>query len=230
MPLSVAEWDRYDSYLFDIDGTLLECRDAVHYFAFLECLRNISGKELTLEGVPVHGSTDPKILADALQLAGVPEESWRPLIAAGLKGMAQQVGNNRAQIKAHVLPGVQPVLEHARRRGAVLGVATGNLEAIAWLKLEACGLREFFSFGGFSDDCERRVETFRLASARAKEIAGNDASVCVIGDTPADILAARENGLDVIAVSTGIFSYEELLSHEPDLCIRSLEELLREFD
>ncbi len=230
MPLSVAEWDRFDSYLFDIDGTLLECRDAVHYFAFIECLRNISGKELTLEGVPVHGSTDPKILADALQLAGVPEESWRPLIGAGLKGMAQQVGKNRAQIKAHVLPGVQHVLEHVRRRGAVLGVATGNLEAIAWLKLEACGLCEYFSFGGFSDDCERRVETFRLASARAKEIAGKDASVCVVGDTPADILAARENGLDVIAVATGIFSYEELLSHNPDLCVRSLKELLGEFD
>ncbi len=99
MPLSDAEWDTFDSYLFDIDGTLLECRDAVHYFAFLECLRDISGQELTLEGVPVHGSTDPKIIADALRLAGVPEESWRPLIPAGLKGMAQQVGENRAQIR-----------------------------------------------------------------------------------------------------------------------------------
>ena len=27
-------WDSADAFLFDIDGTLLNSRDAVHYFAF----------------------------------------------------------------------------------------------------------------------------------------------------------------------------------------------------
>ncbi len=31
-------WDAYDAYLFDIDGTLMNCTDAVHYFAFCEAL------------------------------------------------------------------------------------------------------------------------------------------------------------------------------------------------
>ena len=29
-------WDDFDAYLFDVDGTLLNCRDAVHYFAFCD--------------------------------------------------------------------------------------------------------------------------------------------------------------------------------------------------
>lgn len=224
--MDARDWDSFDSYLFDIDGTLLNCRDAVHYSAFLECLRDISGREITLAGVPVHGSTDPKIIADALRLSGLPEESWRPFIPAALKSIARNVRANRAQIQADVLPGVQRVLEYTRDEGKLLGVATGNLEAIGWLKLEACGLRDFFSFGGFSDECESRSQTFRHAYAKARELRGQDASVCVIGDTPADILASRENGLPVIAVATGIFPFQELLACQPDLCIHSLEELL----
>ena len=32
-------WDAADAYLFDIDGTLLNSRDAVHYFSFRNALR-----------------------------------------------------------------------------------------------------------------------------------------------------------------------------------------------
>ena len=60
-------WDEYDVYLFDIDGTLLECRDAVHYFAFCAVLDSLAGRPLTLEGVTAHGNTDIGILRDALQ-------------------------------------------------------------------------------------------------------------------------------------------------------------------
>jgi phosphoglycolate phosphatase-like HAD superfamily hydrolase len=52
-----------------------------------------------------------------------------------------------------------------------------------------------------------------------------DARVCVVGDTPEDIRAARAQGLDVIAVATGIFSYEALLAENPDWCLCSLQDL-----
>ena len=71
-------WDTFDAYLFDVDGTLLDCRDAVHYFAFCETLKSLSGRELNLDGVTAHGNTDIGILRDALALAGVPESDWRP--------------------------------------------------------------------------------------------------------------------------------------------------------
>ena len=49
------------------------------------------------------------------------------------------------------MPGVEEALGHLARKGALLGVATGNLEAIGWIKIEEAGLREWFRFGGFSD-------------------------------------------------------------------------------
>src|SRR6185503_10778846 len=48
-------WDGFDAYLFDVDGTLLNCKDAVHFFAFRNALRTLSGRELNLDGVTAHG-------------------------------------------------------------------------------------------------------------------------------------------------------------------------------
>ena len=62
-------WDAFDAYLFDIDGTLINCKDAVHYFAFCAALKSLSGRNLNLDGVTAHGNTDVGILRDALMLA-----------------------------------------------------------------------------------------------------------------------------------------------------------------
>jgi phosphoglycolate phosphatase-like HAD superfamily hydrolase len=48
----------------------------------------------------------------------------------------------------------------------------------------------------------------------------------VVGDTPSDIRAARENQLPVIAVATGVYTIEQLQQESPDVCIRSFEDLL----
>ena len=64
------------------------------------------------------------------------------------------------------------------------------------------------------------------AAKKARELAGAGASVCVVGDTPRDIEAAHANGLPVIAVATGHFSFDELLEHRPEACTTTLADLL----
>ncbi len=218
-------WDRYDAYLFDIDGTLLHCRDAVHYFAFCDALTWVAGKTLNLDGVATQGNVDVAILRDAFALGGVPEETWRPRLTEMRERMVAHVGRNRADFEIDVLPGVRELLEHLRARGAVLGTATGNLEGVGIAKLESCGLLPLFHFGGWSDAYESRPAVFGAAVKKARALAGDHAAICVLGDTPADVQAAHANGLDVIAVATGIFSFETLQAERPTYCIHSLTEL-----
>ncbi len=217
-------WDTYDTYLFDIDGTLLCCDDAVHHLGFCQVLSGIAGRPLNLDGVVTQGNVDIGILRDALALAKVPETVWRPRLGSIREELGSFVEDHAADFRIRVLPGVREVLAHLRTRGATLGVATGNLQRIGWAKLIHCGLMPYFHFGGFSDLCENRVEVFAraLALARARN---PSTTVCVVGDTPADVLAARTNGLDVIAVATGTYSYEELNATLPGRIVHSLEEL-----
>jgi phosphoglycolate phosphatase-like HAD superfamily hydrolase len=219
-------WDAFDAYLFDIDGTLLRCEDAVHYFAFCEVMQSIAGRPLTLEGVVAHGNTDIGILRDAFTLAHVPESAWRPNLAVIRQAMCSFVQARGQDLRITVLPYVREVLDHLRCRGALMGVATGNLQGIGEMKLNQAGLLNYFSFGGWSDACEYRDDVFRRAVIQAQAMTHQAASICVIGDTPLDVRAARQNGLPIIAVATGIYPFEQLSAELPDLCLHSLGELV----
>ena len=219
-------WDEQDVYLFDIDGTLLRCRDRIHVDSFLESVRSVMGHDLSLEGVVLQGNTDPGILRDAFLLAKMQDTAWRPMMGQVLETMRTLVAARRGEMTLSVMPGVEETLAHLQRKGATLGVATGNLEAIGWLKIEVAGLRHWFSFGGFSDRYEIRAEMIAHAAAEARRIAGAHATVCVVGDTPSDISAARANHLPVIAVATGHPTFDQLFEHRPEVCTTTLAALL----
>ncbi len=219
-------WDGQQAYLFDIDGTLLRSRDRIHVDSFADGVRRVMGFEVSLEGVSLQGSTDTKILRDAFHKAGIAVEDFEPQVEAILDAMRQTVAEQRHALQLYLMPGVEATLEHLARRGALLGLATGNLEAIGWIKVEEAGLREWFRFGGFSDHFPIRSELIGNAASKAREMAGAGATVCVVGDTPRDIEAAHANSLPVIAVATGHSSFEQLLEHRPEVCASSLADLL----
>jgi phosphoglycolate phosphatase-like HAD superfamily hydrolase len=219
-------WDRQDAYLFDIDGTLLRSRDRIHFHAFAQSVREVTGLEVSLDGVTLHGGTDTAILREAFELAGIGPSAWEPQREAILKEMRRIVATRRSEMDLWTMPGVEATLTHLAARGALLGLATGNLEEIGWIKVEETGLREWFRFGGFSDRFEVRPDMVRDAAEQARELAGSAASVCVVGDTPRDITAAHANGLPVIAVATGNYCWEQLAALEPEVCTSSLAALL----
>lgn len=219
-------WDSFDVYLFDIDGTLLQCTDAVHYFAFCNVLESIVGHPMSLDGVVAHGNTDVGIVRDALRLAGLDDDDWRPKLPKIKQGMREYVQARQEEMCVSVLPGAREVLRHLLDKGAILGVATGNLEVIGRLKLKRAGLLPFFEFGCWSDACESRSEVFQAARTKAQLLGADGASTCVVGDTPEDIAAARRNGLQVIAVASGIYPANVLTAETPDICIHSLTDLL----
>lgn len=219
-------WDEQDAYLFDVDGTLLRTRDRIHVESFASSVQRVTGFEVTLAGIVLHGSTDTGILREACAQAGIPPDVLETHTAAILEAMGKTVAEQRHALDVVLMPGVEEVLRHLAGRGALLGVATGNLEMIGWIKVEHAGLREWFRFGGFSDHFPIRSELIGHAASKAREMAGAAAKVCVVGDTPRDIEAARANSLPVIAVATGRYSFDELKALGPEVCATSLAALL----
>lgn len=218
-------WDAFNAYLFDIDGTLLSCADAVHYFAFCDALSSVAGRPVNLDGVTAHGNTDTGILRDAFARAGVEEMTWRPQLEGICQRMGDFVHRRSDELRVHTMPMVAEILQHLRARGAILGVATGNLASIGRHKLRAAGLLDWFHFAGWSDGLEERADVFARAVTLARRHAGTKASIAVVGDTPADVRSAHANDLPVIAVATGIYSFDLLRAEGPELCLHSLAEL-----
>jgi len=157
------------------------------------------------------------------------------------------VESNKINLRPRLCPAIAELLQHLRSRGKIIGVVTGNLETVGWAKLQAASIDSYFSFGAFCDSCETRSEIFRLGIQQARDALGRSPSlassaspeksqrkrnpgtyrnaICIVGDTPSDIAAARANHVPIIAVATGIYPYEELAAHHPDLCLHTCEEL-----
>ena len=219
-----------DAYLFDIDGTLLNSRDGVHYNAFYAAVREIYGIDSKIDGVPVHGNTDLGILRAVARRAGLSDPAFESKLPAAIDCMCAAATRNAGGMAPELCPSIRELLDKLRREGKLLGVVSGNLELIGWLKLQAAGIKQFFAFGSFSNQRELRRDIFRHGIEEARQRLGAAARVCFIGDTPSDIDAAREAGSPILAVATGIFSMTDLLTHNPDACVGCCSELVEAID
>src|SRR5271154_5930211 len=105
-------WDAQDAYLFDIDGTLLRSRDRIHFNSFVSSIKQVTGFEVSLTGVVLHGGTDTAILREAFALAGIPQDAWEPQIEAILEAMRQTIATRREEMDLWTMPGVEETLKH----------------------------------------------------------------------------------------------------------------------
>lgn len=212
-----------DAYVFDIDGTLLVTRDLVHWNALHQAMLEAYGVDTTIEGIPYHGMTDLSILRAALAREGIQDGAFEAALTKALEVVCREVDVNKASIKPEVCRGIPALLDRLRTQGCLMGVASGNLETVGWHKIDAANLRKYFGFGYYSDRCETRAGIFQNAVDHVKRTLGANATVCFIGDTPADVRAAREIGAPIVAVASGTFGIGELSACQPDLCIEHWE-------
>jgi len=216
-----------DAYVFDIDGTLLVARDLVHYNAMHQAMLEAYDINTTIDGIPYHGMTDLSILRATLAREGIEDGVFEASLPKALEVVCREVDANRAKIRPQVCPGIPALLDKLSGQGRLMGVASGNLETVGRHKIETAGLRKYFAFGYYSDRCETRSGIFQNAVNHVKRELGASATTCFVGDTPADVRAAREIGAQIVAVASGTFGIEELRACGPDLCLQHCEELLR---
>jgi phosphoglycolate phosphatase len=212
-------------YLFDIDGTLISAQGAGRR-AFERALAQEFGIADALRGVQLDGKTDPMILDEAFAAAGrgpSSDEDRARTFAAYLTHLPSEL----AQASYRVLPGVERALAYLESIGAVIGLATGNVEAGARHKLEHGGLWHRFAFGGYGSDAHARAELVRIAVERGRQRAPRPVAaeeVWVLGDTPRDIAAAHAAGVRAVGVATGSYDVAALTDAGADVVVSTLEE------
>jgi phosphoglycolate phosphatase-like HAD superfamily hydrolase len=213
--------------LFDIDGTLVRRAGPHHRQALVEGVRRVTGLATTTEGIPLHGMLDPDILTRMMRAAGAPRPFIRESMPAVIRAAERYYLRTCPRLHDKLCPGVQPLLERLARRGCLLGLVTGNLTRIGWRKLQRAGLRDCFSFGAFGEMAATRAGLAKMAirEARGREWISRGAPISLVGDAPADILAARANRIRAISVQTGVTPVEELAALAPDWLLPNLRAL-----
>jgi phosphoglycolate phosphatase len=207
-------------FLFDIDGTLVTARGAGRA-AIGRALEKVYGATGPIGAYDFRGRTDPRIVVDLMQAAGVPDatiaERLGDCLATYVAELAAEIGDGS---RVQVMPGIADVVRAlARRDDALVGLLTGNIEGGARVKLAPTRLWDHFRVGAFgSDDIDRR-KLPAVACGRARALVGREFPfdrVTIIGDTPLDVDCARACGAVAVAVATGYHGHDELAACAPD--------------
>ncbi len=194
--------------LFDIDGTLLDSGGAGRA-AFERGLERATGSCVGLERISFAGNTDRRVLAQLGEIRGraFSEEEEERVFAAVAEELERALKGRKGAVKT--VPGAGAALARLARAGVRLGLATGNIRACAWTKLEAAGLAEWFSFGGYGEAAAERKDIVRAAL----EAGGAGArGSWLVGDTPLDVAAGLAAGVRVFGLAGGKWTPEHLLA------------------
>ncbi len=224
-------------FLFDIDGTILDCSGAGRR-AMEGAFEAVCPGHLPAMGaVKFAGMTDPGIVRAALTHAGLACDPVRTEATIGAV-LVEYVARIERELSSGpqvvVFEGVEAALQTAESHSAgAVGLGTGNHRDGARHKLAAAGLWERFAFGGFGSDAEPRADMLSVGRDRGAArlgVAPSDCQVIVIGDTPRDVAAARAIGARCLAVTTGRHDARALREAGADRVVARLSdpEALRE--
>jgi phosphoglycolate phosphatase-like HAD superfamily hydrolase len=206
--------------LWDIDGTLVDSAGHGRH-AFEEAFETVVGGSFAW--VEYAGRTDHQI---ALEMLNGSDEH----LPAMLEQLAVKLADRKQAMaeEGRVYPGVPETLAALHEHhGVVNSLLTGNIEPNAAVKVGAFGLDRWLDFeaGAYgSDPHERRSDLVAVARERAAARYGEPTGAVLVGDTPLDVLAAREAGARAVAVATGFADLDALRESEPDALLQDLSD------
>lgn len=218
--------------LFDVDGTLIRS-NGVGRRAMIRTVEHVLGDASTLADINMGGMTDPLIITEAMDRAGYHADEVTALLPQLLRRYPGELARGLApswpEPKPEPQAGVRELLSFlSDRDDAIIGLLTGNIETGAWLKLHACGLHEYFTFGAFGDEGPERPKLPSIAVERAWEESGHrfeGPDVVIVGDTPHDVTCGRHLDVHAVTVTTGPYDAAALEAAGADEVLPDLTEI-----
>lgn len=198
--------------LFDIDKTLID-RSECHHQAFIHAFKKVFGVNTSVEVINYHGKTDPQIMHEVLLVEGLKENDICPYKNDFLDCLSKYFVAKVKYDEIKVMDGAVDLLKELENEKVLLGLLTGNIETIAYAKLNHVDLGHYFKLGGFGSDSYYRPNLVLKAIQRAENDFGfmnNKNNIFVVGDTPLDVAAGLKTGILTIGVASGEYSKDEL--------------------
>jgi phosphoglycolate phosphatase-like HAD superfamily hydrolase len=212
--------------LFDIDKTLL-VGSKFHYLALKNAITEVYGVGNPKPVKNMQGMTDLKIICCILSQENMDFKTIKTGLDECMDVMYKNFKDTLEYNDLKVMDGVRQLLKHIKHLGIPMGLVTGNMENIAWLKLESVGLKEYFKFGGFGDHTLKRSILVQNAIISSETSIGSiyRDHIFLVGDTPRDMVGGVKFGVRTIGVATGDFSQDELIKAGAEFILEDLKDI-----
>ena len=216
--------ERIRAAAFDLDGTLVD--SASDLAAAANAMLGMLGH------VPLAENRIAMLIGDGIDrlvegvLSASTGQDVEPAVLMAAGGLFRQHYAEHLFERGRVYPGVPEGLRTLADGGIRLCCVTNKHSAFTLPLLDVAGLTNFFAFALCADRAEERKpkpDLLLAASARFEVAAGE---LLCVGDSRADIAAARGARCPVVAVNYGYNQGRPIAAERPDWIIGSITEIV----
>ncbi|HXV64174.1 MAG TPA: HAD-IA family hydrolase [Vicinamibacteria bacterium] len=208
---------RFDTFLFDLDGTLLDSVDLI-----LSAYRHTAiahlGQALP-DDVWLRGLGMPL----RRQLGDVTDD---PSLIEAMVATYREYHIAHHDRSVRLYPGVLEVLTALQERGVKLGVVTSKLRFGAERGLSLTGLTEYFQALVTADEVQNHKPHPEPVLTALSRLGTAPERAIFVGDSPHDVASGRAAQVTTAAVLWGPFARQVLVDVGPDFLLRAPNELL----
>ncbi|GFR38450.1 pyrophosphatase PpaX [Insulibacter thermoxylanivorax] len=206
----------YDTVLFDLDGTIIDTNELI-IASIQHVWQQKYGTLLNREKI--------------IPQMGLPLEQQFQTFT-GLDEVQDLIAEYRKfNYAAHddfvrPFPYVKEVLTTLRENGIRTGAVTTKMRASSLRSLAFCGLDELLEVLVAVDDVEHPKPHPEPVLKAVEQLAADPSRTLMVGDSPFDLVAAREAGAASAAVAWSLKGEDVLREYEPTHVIYNMRELL----
>ena len=195
----------FDGFIFDIDGTLTATNELI--FA---TFRHVTEKYLNKivsdeEIISMFGPTEDVILKE-----------WMKDDFEDARKDYLEFYEKHHHLMADVYPGIKEILEMIKSKNIPLSIYTGKGRSSSEITLKKIGVYDLFDLIVTGDDVEEYKPSPEGVLVFLEKFNLNPERVLMVGDAPADVLAAHGSGIKAASVLWDSYAREKVLSMGSD--------------
>ena len=206
--------------IFDLDGTLIDS-GRLHYKAFRKVVDDWWGMDFDYEKdfAPHYGKSAVEIITPFLEKNNIDVEKAGDF-ANQRRDTLKSILEDGVEIK--LLDGAKEAVDTMIDEGFKTGLATGNRRETGELMVELAGFKDKFTARVYGDDVEKGKPDPAIFLKAAETLGVTPDKCIVFEDSVHGVEAAKNAGMKVVAVATGMHSFQELEGLNPDVLLNDL--------
>ncbi len=205
----------YQAVVFDLDGTIVDSVDLI-VVSFQHAFREVLGREVGRE--------------EAIAYVGRPLReqmmAFSPEHADELVASYREFNHREHARMLKLYDGILHLLDRLQKTGTKVGLVTSKSRYTTQMAFDLTGIESYFDAAVCADESPRNKPFPDPILLCLQQLGVSPADAAYVGDSPADMQAARAAGVEAIAVAWGVFDVATLTAEKPDRLVHTIPELV----
>lgn len=186
---------------------------------------NIYGVIVDVDLKKYPGLTSKQIARSVLLENGFSDEEINPRLDRYMEDLPYSYYNVAWSDKIIVTDGAKELLDELTKRSIFIGIATGEAQRVAKMRLGKVKIDNYFKFGAYGEDGMIFNEILAKSIKIARDNGLQEDEGVVVVANPVSVSIAKILGMKVVALETPEASKKELAAAGADLIIKNFREI-----